>query len=592
MNDKRAALQQLLKRLAAEYANDPNIQTIGYGLKYSGGKLKMDRVIIFFVRHKYASPREIESVGSTFIPSEIEGFPTDVQVFDVRRAAAGSRDETKYDPLHGGIMSSNAEGHIYWFNSAGTLGILVRDADDGTPMALSNWHVWADGGEAGDDIIQPGHPTAGDHIEAITKVLACGPLVTSLLEWEAPSPLTAGLYGGAAAAAIAAAASDYRDPTRRGQDQTPVNAGERTTGESVEMRIEYPQLPLPGVPFRTNVKWSYERFTTEGVSTFSIDETRVNAQFLLGKLVVTDKPAYNPGERVHLTAAIWDYQPRPCDGYHVVAHLIPHARPKTAFRVVLQPTVCPRTFPQRPPDTGGDQLLCVVFNDWNTGQYLNQGNFDWLRYRNTGTQPVRVVDWFNPYHALQIFHQPLILSHEPASKVIARVAQFTDSPVVLLAYNAAGVLVDQQAAPQVQGVVHELTLKGDGIVQVVVRGGGGEGLLISYCIQPNIAGEFSTKVPDYIVAAVRLEAPAVKVQSSRLKARRCCYTGSIQLPPDEDPGKWNVYLTVQNVNPVPDGTPPDQAATTIGGHLLSVHTSSEVIGCAVFMLLDHAFDVI
>ncbi|MBK8920869.1 MAG: hypothetical protein IPM81_05080 [Saprospirales bacterium] len=103
------------------------------------------------------------------------------------------------------------------------------------------------------------------------------------------------------------------------------------------------------------------------------------------------------------------------------------------------------------------------------------------------------MDWFNPYHALQIFHQPLILSHEPASKVIARVAQFTDSPVVLLAYNAAGVLVDQQAAPQVQGVVHELTLKGDGIVQVVVRGGGGEGLLISYCIQPNIAGEFSNQ---------------------------------------------------------------------------------------------------
>ncbi|MBK8920870.1 MAG: hypothetical protein IPM81_05085 [Saprospirales bacterium] len=186
-----------------------------------------------------------------------------------------------------------------------------------------------------------------------------GPLVTSLLEWEAPSPLTAGLYGGAAAAAIAAAASDYRDPTRRGQTKPPINAGERTTGESVEMRIEYPQLPLPGVPFRTNVKWSYERFTTEGVSTFSIDETRVNAQFLLGSFVVTDKPAYNPGERVHLTAAIWDYQPRPCDGYHVVAHLILHARPKTAFRGRTPADSLSKNFSQRPPDTGG--INCFVW---------------------------------------------------------------------------------------------------------------------------------------------------------------------------------------------------------------------------------------
>ena len=376
MTDENEAIQNILRRLAAEHADDPKIQTIGYGLRYRGGKLLMERAIIFYVRRKYATERQIEAAGSKPIPPEIDGYPTDVQPFDVRSHAAGDRDDKQYDPLLGGVATSNAAGHIYWFNALGTLGILVRDASDSTAMALSNWHVWADGGDEGDDIIQPGHPTAGDHVEAVTKVAACGALVTSLIEWEVPSPLTGGLYGGAAAAAIAAAASDYRDPTRRGQDNTPTNAGELTTGETVQMEIEYPQLPLPGMPFQADVKWLYERATDACVLTHEVEESRTNTQFLLGKLVVTDKPGYQPGETVRLTAAIWDYQPRPCDAYHVVAHLIPHERPISALRVVLHPSACPRTFPQDPPDRGEGELVCVVFDNHEVGEYPYKCRFE------------------------------------------------------------------------------------------------------------------------------------------------------------------------------------------------------------------------
>jgi hypothetical protein len=72
--------------------------------------------------------------------------------------------------------------------------------------------------------------------------------------------------------------------------------------------------------------------------------------------------------------------------------------------------------------------------------------------------------------------------------------------------------------------------------------------------------------------------------------RRCCFIGHIPLPPDEKPGKWDVHLTVQNINPVPEDTPPEEAAATIGGHVLSSHTS-EALGCTALMLLDHVFDV-
>lgn len=592
MTERDEAIQTLLKRLAAEYAGDPNIRTIGFGLRDRGGTLEAERVIIFYVRRKYSTARQIEAVGSKVIPSAIEGFPTDVQQFDPRRAAAGDRDEKEFDPLLGGVMTSNADGHIYWFNGAGTLGCLVHDAGDATPMALSNWHVWGDGGDEGDDIIQPGHPTGGDHVEGVVKVAACGPLVTSLLEWEAPDALTVGLYGGAAAAAVAAAASDVRDPTRRGQDNTPTNPGELTTSEAVVVGIEYPQVPLPGVAFETKVNWQYKRQTTQGIRTYQVDETRINTQFLLGKMIVTDRSAYQPGEVVTLTAAIWDYQPRPCDGYHVVAHLIPHARPTTALRVLLHPTACPRRFPQDPPDQGDGDVVCIDFDDFKPTTYPPQGSFAWLNYLSTSGDPLRVVNWFQPELALQVPSRPLLLTHMPASRVIARVAQFTSTPVALLAYNAAGQIVDQKTAPPQQGTSHELTLSGQGIMRVIVRGGGGEGLLISYCIDPIREGQNAAGVTPRIATLIGTELPHLELAANQLRAHRCCFRGHIQLPPDEPTGKWDVHLTVQNINNTSAGAPPDVAATTIGGHLLSSHTSAEVLGCLVVMLLDHAFDVI
>ncbi|MCY1078765.1 hypothetical protein [Archangium lansingense] len=592
MSDRNADIQAVLKRLAQEYADDPNIQTIGFGLRTRGGTLTRERVIIFFVKRKYGSARQLEAAGSSPIPKEIDGFATDVQEFNIKPSAAGDRDDKEFDPLLGGVATSNATGHIFWFNSSGTLGMLVRDETDGTPMALSNWHVWANGGDEGDDIIQPGHPTGGDHVEAIGKVAACGPLSTSLIEWEAPSPLTVGLYGGAAAAAVAAAASDVRDPSRRGQDQTPTNPGELTELESVDMAIEYPQLPLPGVAFHTQVKWRYERKTSARVLHHEVEETQINTQFLLGKMVTTQKTHYRPGETVALVAALWDYQPRACHAYHVVAHLISQLRPNTALRVVLHPTSCPRTLPVDPPRGEAQDKLCVTFEGEKLGEYPPKGQFAWLRYLDVGQEPVRVVNWLEPLKALTISSRTLLLEHVPARMVVVTVAQFTRPPITAVALNAAGQVLDQKTAPEQQATAHELTLQGEGIVRVVLRGGGGEGVLISYCIEPIHAQSFTTPIAESTAASVRREIPRLELTGPRLKVNRCCFSGSIALPPDEPPGKWDVYLTVQNVNTVPDGTRPEEAATTIGGHLLSSHTSAEILGCTALMLGDHVFDVI
>ncbi len=129
-------------------------------------------------------------------------------------------------------------------------------------------------------------------------------------------------------------------------------------------------------------------------------------------------------------------------------------------------------------------------------------------------------------------------------------------------------------------------------MSVALRGGSGEGLLFRYCIEPLNTEGFTATLGETLAAGVRAEMPSLSMQGARVKVSRCCFTGSIQLPPDENPGKWDVHLTVQNVNPMPAGTKPEEAATTIGGHLLSSHGSAEVLGCVAIMLFDHAFDVI
>ncbi len=590
-NDAVQRLKELAARLHREYRDDPNVKAVGWGLPMRSGKLNDGPCLIFYVHRKLPTERLIEAHASTPIPDEIEGFPTDVQVDTSRPASAGQRDETKFDPLLGGVATSNSEGNIYWFNGSGTLGVLARDNATNAPVALSNWHVWAEDGSEGDQIIQPGHPTGGDHVEAVGKVLACGPLLTSLIEWEAPSPLAAGLYAGAAAAAIAAAASDYRDPIRRGQDNTLPEPGDLTEREWVDMAIEYANLPLPGVPFRTDVKWAYRRETTNAVLGHDVSETRVNTQFLLGKMIATDKTSYLPGEWVELTAAIWDYQPRACDSYHVVAHLIPHSAPDTALRAVLHPTACPRTFPHDPPGNGETQRLCVDFDDYPVGSYPYKGAFAWLGYFDPAQLAVQVVDWAGPDQGLLVPQNRLVLTHEPASRVIVDVMHF-NQPVRLEAYNAAGVRVADATSPGDQGVTHQLELVGDGIVRVIVSGGGGEGLILRYCIHAVREDGFVAHVGEELASSVHFEIPSLAFKGHELEAIRCCFSGAVQLPPDEEPGRWDVHLTVQNVNNVPDGTPPEEAAKVIGGHLLSRHGNAEVLGCTTIMLLDHAFDVI
>lgn len=151
----QAALRRHIRAKGADYLKDPNITSVGIGLKNGDGPI----CIQFTVRSKGESA--IQSLGSLPIPQaiEVEGvmIPTDViqRAYDpsfklVKPEHKNARRE-RIDPIRPGVSVSHIAG------TAGTLGLIVYDRFTGRPAILSNWHVLhGNKGHVGDPIVQPG----------------------------------------------------------------------------------------------------------------------------------------------------------------------------------------------------------------------------------------------------------------------------------------------------------------------------------------------------------------------------------------------------------------------------------------------------
>lgn len=595
--------------LRSRYRSDPNVVEIGWGMAKRAGKLVPELAIIFHVREKYSSEAEITAAGSQPVPPRVAGFATDVRK-RVRLAPqwAGSRNDKMADPLLGGVASANSEKihrTFFWsYGGTGTLGVLCRDAS-GEAMALSNWHVWAnEGAENGDLIIQPSTPEGGTYAESIFTVGACGPIFSSVVEGRAPSPLAAGLYAGAAAAGILAGATDHKDPIRRGQEQTSVDASTSTHAELLHMEFGFPlMIPWVGQPFPVDVNWRYTRQTNSGEQTVEVRERRINPQILLGQSVAPDRAHYRPGETVTMQAAIWDYQDRPPDAYQVTAHMVSVQQPDYVLRAVLHPALCrpidlapvyPATHQQQAnPVTRDGDWVCVDFGHFSPGSDFPAGeSFGPLAVFQRANQPQRVVRLSeNVGTTLLIPSAGLTLQHPPATAVRLRVAQLTTRPVTIQAFNHFGQPLGEIAAPNVRNQIHELTIGSRLITRVEVRGGGGEGVLASYCLLPADEEATTTPIPESLLGAYReIQVPFLsRPEGSEVTVRRHCFRGRRRLPPDAPSGRYRIYLTVSNVNHVPPGTPPAEAARVIGGQELGTH--SQALLCTFMMLGDHVFDI-
>ncbi|MEK7832352.1 MAG: DNA/RNA non-specific endonuclease, partial [Acidobacteriota bacterium] len=118
-------------------------------------------ISIQFTVEKKASTDLLESLDTKEIPKSFNvggvEVPTDVLErsyqlgYKLVAEAEASPRKTRIDPIKPGVSVANKKV------SAGTIGCIVFDKNDGTPYVLSNWHVLnGPTGQIGDDIVQPG----------------------------------------------------------------------------------------------------------------------------------------------------------------------------------------------------------------------------------------------------------------------------------------------------------------------------------------------------------------------------------------------------------------------------------------------------
>ncbi len=175
-----ASLRAFIRSKGQDYLKDGNVTSIGVGYKIKDG-IRTDEITIQFTVGTKLEADQLESIGTTLIPSSIEidgiSIPTDViqrsyiLSYSIIQDIVTDKRKEKIDPIQPGISISNVNG------TAGTLGCIVYDKINETPYVLSNWHVLHGlEGVIGDQIVQPG--PADDNR---THLNNCGKLVRSYL---------------------------------------------------------------------------------------------------------------------------------------------------------------------------------------------------------------------------------------------------------------------------------------------------------------------------------------------------------------------------------------------------------------------------
>lgn len=158
--DLMEQLKQFVRARGEDFLKDKNISSVGIGYKEKDGK-RTKEISIQFTVEKKASTDILETLDTNEIPKSFNiggvEVPTDViqrsyQLgFKIVSEAETSPRKTRIDPIKPGISVANKKV------SAGTIGCIVFDKNNGTPYILSNWHVLnGPNGQIGDDIVQPG----------------------------------------------------------------------------------------------------------------------------------------------------------------------------------------------------------------------------------------------------------------------------------------------------------------------------------------------------------------------------------------------------------------------------------------------------
>jgi hypothetical protein len=130
-------METILPRVKAQLLRFPNVVTVVVGARERQGVATDEPAFQVYVSTKKDI---VELAAEERIPPEIEGFRTDVILFEEQAPLQGTVEDTEeYRPLFGG--SQLVQG-----NHIGTLGVIAvatvgSKAPVGQPVILTNWHV-------------------------------------------------------------------------------------------------------------------------------------------------------------------------------------------------------------------------------------------------------------------------------------------------------------------------------------------------------------------------------------------------------------------------------------------------------------------
>lgn len=290
------------RRLAA----DPNICGVGYGIKLKAGAPAGIDCVIFLVREKLSSEAAIADRGSWIVPPEVGGFTTDVvetgrfQAATADRALpAGNRGTHVAMPLVGGTATMSLGAQIPGPAGYGTMGGLCFDTATGSPLLLSNAHVW--GQTAGTEVTQPVIPTRVFGASAVPAKVGTEPLM--VLTRVPPGLMTPIVFANMVAQTYLMCGADA-DPLVFGQGATPVDGAVRTDNEQLMVIGPAAGLAPAGKRLSPTVAWSYKRFATNAIAQADSNAARTPTRLLTARRLFTNAPSYASGQVVNLYAEI------------------------------------------------------------------------------------------------------------------------------------------------------------------------------------------------------------------------------------------------------------------------------------------------
>ncbi len=172
------------------------------------------------------------------------------------------------------------------------------------------------------------------------------------------------------------------------------------------------------------------------------------------------------------------------------------AEPRAAMAyfddVELIPYPCPLQEKQ-PPEPPRTEEACV---DWKEEKEPRQLGVDYQKngfiFKSPAQQPLQIVVWGpSPGQGKLLIQRRGVQIRLPfiADRVVAHVALFTSQPITLDAFGANGAQLGQAISTTAQGSIQTLEIKAAGMTDLLVAGGGGEGLLIDLCAYRQTGGK-------------------------------------------------------------------------------------------------------